>query len=79
MKRNVAAILAIPEIPYKNIVWLVYDEDMVSQVESLFVKLRGQYFFDTYITVSPIGKKLSGNSFNYYDPNLYDLIGNGTN
>lgn len=80
MTRTDLAISALPNIPEKNIIWLVYNDDMVENTEDRIIELRGQHFFDNYITVKSIDSHIDPtNSIVYYDPNLYDLIGNGAN
>ena len=70
-------ILGFDQDPYDTIVWVVYNEDMVSGVRKRFIELRGKEFVDDYVEViSPnSGRKPSGRV--HFDPAFHDHLGNG--
>lgn len=73
------AIYKLPDAPQKRIYWIVYNEDMVKYTEGLIAELRGQEYLDTFVRVVPKNdnSKRRAKGTVYFDPGLYDLIGNG--
>lgn len=74
-----ACIRSLPTSPDKQIYWIVYNEDMVPHTEDLIREIRGQEYFDKYVTVvsksNPSKERTKGTV--YFDPTLLDLLGNG--
>ena len=52
---------------------------MVKYTEGLIAELRGQEYLDTFVRVVPKNdnSKRRAKGTVYFDPGLYDLIGNG--
>lgn len=78
MGKQEHAILSLPANPDKHIFWIVYNRDMIQHVVDLISELRGKEYLK-HITVvakgDPSKDRTSGSI--YFDPTLFDLIGNG--
>lgn len=71
-----AAIKRLPDNPDKRIIWIVYNEDMVPWTENLFLKIKGpEYLKNVKVVSRDRSSKYVGHI--YFDPVLYDLLGNG--
>ena len=73
-EKTVEAILTLPE---EELTWVVYNANMVSNAQMLIIALRGIEFFDDYVKVvsRECGNGAQGHL--YFDPNIFNLIGNG--
>lgn len=73
-EKTVEAIRALPE---KELTWVVYNANMVQSAVTLIISIRGIEFFDDYVKV--ISRECSDGARGalYFDPNLFNLIGNG--
>lgn len=73
------AIRSLPKEPTKRIYWIVYNQDMVEFTAKRIAEIRGQDYLDKYITVvakgDPSKERTTGSV--YFDPLLYDHLGNG--
>lgn len=69
-------IESLPNNPNKLIIWIVYNEDMVDQAEKRIRYIKGDEYMSK-IKVVPRTRASKWNGHIYFDPNLYDLIGNG--
>ena len=67
----------ISNLPEEDLTWVVYNANMVSHVEMAFVCLRGVEFFDKYVKVVSKDDSTGAKGKMYFDPNLFNLIGNG--
>lgn len=74
--KQAAAIMRLPENPKKRIIWIVYNEEMVSWTENLIIKLRGSEYLKK-VKVVPKSRSSKYIGHIYFDPVLYDLLGNG--
>lgn len=73
-EKTVEAILTLPE---EELTWVVYNANMVQSAVILIISIRGLDFFDDYVKV--ISRECSDGAKGklYFDPNLFNLIGNG--
>ena len=73
-EKTVEIIMNLPE---EDLTWVVYNANMVQSAVTLIVSLRGMEFFDNYVTVvsRECGDGAHGKLF--FDPNIFNLIGNG--
>lgn len=73
-EKTVEAILSLPE---EKLTWVVYNANMVQSAVTMIVSLRGIEFFDDYVKVvsRECGDGAQGHL--YFDPNIFNLIGNG--
>jgi hypothetical protein len=64
-------------LPEEKLTWVVYNANMVQSAVTLIVSLRGIEFFDDYVKVvsRECGDGAQGHL--YFDPNIFNLIGNG--
>lgn len=70
-----------PSDPKAQIIYYVYEKNMVKATESLIAEIHGQDYLDKYVTVSAIGDGvpvelknayLSANEFHtYFDPLVF--------
>ena len=76
-EKTVDAILRLPE---KDVTWVVYNSNMVAAATTLIIKLRGIDYFSKYVRVASRDIddiESCGASKLYYEPKLFDYIGNG--
>ena len=76
-EKTVDAILRLPE---EDITWVVYNANMVSAATTLIIELRGIDYFSKYVRVASRDVddiESCGVAKLYYDPKLFDYIGNG--
>lgn len=66
----------INNLPNKQLTWVCYNESMIPYYEALIKELRGEDFFNQYVTVIADGHPALGSN-TYFDPTLYELRGNG--
>jgi hypothetical protein len=73
-EKTVESILKLPE---KELTWVVYNANMVSQAQMLIIALRGLEFFDDYVKV--VSRECSDGAHGalYFDPHVFKLLGNG--
>ena len=75
--KTVDRILTLPE---KDLTWVVYNANMVPTATKLIIDLRGIEFFSKYVRVSSRDIEdieSCGEGIVYFDPNLFNHIGNG--
>jgi hypothetical protein len=75
-ERQREAILRLPDDDGKQIVWIVYNNDMVKGTMRLIEELRGEEFLRKVKVVS----RMNSSKYNgriHFDPTLHDLLGNG--
>lgn len=66
----------IMNLPNERITWVCYNEEMIPYYETLIKELRGEEFFNKYVTVVADGQPELGSN-TYFDRSLYELRGNG--
>lgn len=78
--KTIQAINSLPDNPVKKIYWIVYNEDMVKYTQDLIIQVKGEEYFHKYVRVVPKGdsSKRRSKGTVYFDPNLMDLISNGS-
>ena len=74
--KQLKLVQSLPKHPNKNIVWIVYNEDLVEQAENLIRTVHGNEYMD-HVRVVPRSRSSKYNGSIYFDPYLYDLLGNG--
>ena len=74
--KQVDAILRLPVDPQKDIVWIVYNSDMVEYTRNLIKELRGEDYLSRVKVVART-EAYQYNGHIYFDPLLYDHLGNG--
>lgn len=76
-EKTVDTILNLPE---EDITWVVYNANMVASATTLIIELRGIEYFSKYVRVASRDVddiESCGKAKVYFDPNLFNLIGNG--
>ena len=73
-EKTVEAILSLPE---EKLTWVVYNANMVQSTVTMIVSLRGIEFFDDYVKVVSRECGDGAQGALYFDPNIFNLIGNG--
>ena len=73
-EKTVETILSLPE---QKLTWVVYNANMVQSAVTLIVSLRGIEFFDDYVKVVSRECGDGAQGALYFDPNIFNLIGNG--
>jgi hypothetical protein len=73
-EKTVEAILSLPE---KKLTWVVYNANMVQSAVTMIVSLRGIEFFDDYVKVISRECGDGAQGALYFDPNIFNYIGNG--
>lgn len=69
-------ISSLPDCPKRKILWIVYNEDMVDYTKALIEEIKGPDFMK-YIKVVPRSRSSKESGSIYFDPLLYDHLGNG--
>ncbi len=66
-------IQKFPDEPVANIIYYVYNDDMVEAAEELIVSVKGQEYFDEHVTVCSIGRFNPSHTkcLAYYDPCVF--------
>ena len=75
--RTVDRILTLPE---EDVTWVVYNANMVGAHTSLIIELRGIEYFSKFVRVAARDIddiESCGKSRIYFEPNLFNYIGNG--
>ena len=73
--RTVKTILSMPD---EKLTWVVYNANMVRLARVLIISLRGLKFFNEYVRVISRDQKCTSTHGKvYFDPNLFNLMGNG--
>lgn len=75
--KTVDAILNLPE---EDVTWVVYNANMVPAHASLIIELRGADYFVKYVRVAARDVDdidSCGEGRIYFEPNLFNYIGNG--
>lgn len=87
--RTTKLIKALPDDPKGNILWVVYNKDMVANAEKQIIEIKGQEYFDKYVKVTCSSGEISGlkcsamivdelyETNTYFDPMLHAMLGNG--
>jgi hypothetical protein len=70
-------ILGFEQHPYDTIVWVVYDEEMITGIKNRFIQLRGKDFVDDYVEVVSPTSNYKPTGQLYFDPFFYDHLNNG--
>lgn len=76
-EKTVDAILKLPE---EDVTWVVYNANMVGAHTSLIIELRGIEYFSKYVRVASRDIddiESCGEAKVYFEPNLFNYIGNG--
>ena len=76
-EKTVDAILNLPE---EDITWVVYNANMVSAHTTLIIELRGIDYFSKYVRVASRDVddiESCGEAKIYFEPRLFNYIGNG--
>jgi hypothetical protein len=73
-EKTVETILSLPE---EKLTWVVYNANMVQSAVTMIVSLRGIDFFDDYVKVVSRECGDGAQGALYFDPNIFNLIGNG--
>lgn len=73
-EKTVEAVLDLPE---EDLTWVVYNANMIGYAEMLIISLRGLEYFDKYVKVVSREDGTGSKGKLYFDPKLFDLIGNG--
>jgi hypothetical protein len=73
-EKTVESILSLPE---QKLTWVVYNANMVQTAVMLIIQLRGVDFFDDYVKVVSRECGDGAQGALYFDPNIFNLIGNG--
>jgi hypothetical protein len=72
------AISNLPSTPTKKMYWIVYNQDMISYTEDLIAQVHGKDYLNHITVVAKNGdSKQRQHGTVYFDPGLYDLLGNG--
>lgn len=74
-----AAIRRLPDKPKKQIVWIVYNNDMVEFTRSQIARIKGEEYLRNYVIVTPRSTSSKYNGQIVFDPRFFDLEGNGFN
>lgn len=64
-------------LPEEELTWVVYNANMVNYAQMLIIQLRGLDYFDKYVKVVSREDSTGAQGKMYFDPNLFNLIGNG--
>lgn len=64
-------------LPEEKLTWVVYNANMVNYAQMLIIQLRGLDYFDKYVKVVSRDDSTGAQGKMYFDPNLFNLIGNG--
>lgn len=73
-----AAIRGLPDSPDKPIYWIVYNADMIKYTENLIREIKGQdYLGNVTVVAKGENSKNRERGYIYFDPGLYDYLGNG--
>lgn len=73
-EKTVEAVMNLPE---KELTWVVYNANMVSYAQMLIIQLRGLEYFDKYVKVVSREDSTGSQGVLYFDPNFFQLVGNG--
>lgn len=73
-----AAIRSLPDNPTKPIYWIVYNSDMIAYTQNLIREIKGQdYLGNVTVVAKSESTRARELGHIYFDPGLYDLLGNG--
>lgn len=88
--RTLKLIKELPDEPKSKILWVVYNKDMIANAEQQIIEIKGQDYFDKYVTVTSGGDDIGGREVTtvivddvlskttmYFDPMLHAMRGNG--
>ena len=67
----------IQNLPEQELTWVVYNANMISYAQMLIIQYRGLEFFDKYVKVVSRDRADGAKGTMYFDPNLFNYIGNG--
>lgn len=76
MNRQHKAISSLPDCPKSNILWIVYNDDMVEYTRNMIEEIKGKDYMKFVKVVSRLHSSREPGSV-YFDPMLLDHIGNG--
>lgn len=76
--KTYAAISRLPDNPKKHIYWIVYNQDMVQYITDMIASIKGpEYMPNISVVAKGDSSKERSTGMTYFDPGLFDLIGNG--
>ena len=83
-ERAIEIIEKFPAKPTNNIIYVVYNDDMIRASEELIAEVHGMEYMQKYVLVTsntnlPKEKFAASNCTIYFDPSLHDYNGNGYN
>lgn len=64
-------------LPEEDVTWVVYNANMVSTAMDLIIALRGEEYFDRYVDVISRDRGGDASGILYFDPKMFELLGNG--
>ena len=64
-------------LPEQKLTGVVYNANMVQSAVTVIISLRGIEFFDDYVKVISRECGDGAQGALYFDPNLFNLVGNG--
>lgn len=67
----------IQQLPEQELTWVVYNANMISYAQCLIIQYRGLEFFDKYVKVISRDCADGAKGILYFDPDLFNLVGNG--
>ena len=71
---------AIMRLPDEDVTWVVYNANMVPAATQLIIDIRGIDYFSKYVRVASRDIddiESCGEAKLYYDPKMFDYLGNG--
>lgn len=76
MNRQHKAITRLPDCPTSNILWIVYNDDMVGYTQKMIEDIKGKDYMKFIKVVSRDHSSKEPGTV-YFDPMFLDHIGNG--
>ena len=77
MQYGEKTVEAVLNLPNEDLTWVVYNANMVSSAQMMIISLRGLDYFDKYVRVVSRDSSDGAQGKLYFDPKLFQLIGNG--
>ena len=71
------SIKSLPDNPADTITWVVYNEEMAQAIRDRFVEIKGAEYLESHVDVVTRETLDSDSRWIYFDPYLYDYLGNG--
>lgn len=76
MDRIARRVKMVQDLPEEPITWVCYNKEMIPYYVQLIKEVRGEQYFNKYVTVVADGRPdILTNT--YFDDTLYELKGNG--